>query len=147
MEHFCGLQNIFSKIWYSSSGAIHASIFQIFFITNMAQFRFFLSLFLVTYHLLCSDNTIAWQPNNQQQANVSVTVSSVWGVSSSPSLVNPMMPMQSGGGMTQGVGSQYDPSGNQMKPIPNQGRTSRFRTCNNNVGVNSRSSLLSFLHY
>lgn len=73
--------------------------------------------------LISSDNTIAWQPNNQQQANVSVTVSSVWGVSSSPSLVNPMMPMQSSGGMAQGgAGSQFDPSGNQMKSGgPNQG--------------------------
>lgn len=100
---------------------------------------------------MCRDNTIAWQPNNQQQpqqqpqqqlplqqqqTNVSVTVSSVWDVTSTPSLVNPMMTMQSGqggigggpsvgvggGGMAQaGVAPQYDMSGNQMKPMPNQG--------------------------
>lgn len=52
-----------------------------------------------------------------------MTVSSVWGVSSSPTVVNPMMPMQSGGGMTQGVGSQFDPSLEHVpiKNFPNQG--------------------------
>lgn len=64
-----------------------------------------------------SDSTIAWQPNNlqqQQQTNVSVSVSSVWGVSTTPSINNnSMVNMQTtgvmgntasgGGNMTHGM--------------------------------------------
>ena len=102
------------------------------------------------YILFFSDSTIAWQPNNpQQQTNVSVSVSSVWGVSSSPNLVNPNMPMQSGGtantgnnnttgagnagaagtgntttggsvGSNLSQGSQFDPNNGQIKQMNNQ---------------------------
>lgn len=81
-------------------------------------------LFLyVVFFAYFSDSTIAWQPNNPQQTNVSVSVSSVWGVSSSPSVVNPMMPMQGGGGLTQGGAPQYDQSvQNVPMKFPNQGK-------------------------
>ena len=91
---------------------------------------------LYSYFFSIRDNTIAWQPNTQQQqqqqqhqqhhqqqqqqqqTNVSVTVSSVWGVSSAPSLVNPGgLPMQAGG-----MNQQFDQTAahNNMKPMNNQ---------------------------